>query len=76
MPNFENIEKISIPGAFETCDIAKMYIVSNDNTLCEKVQKEIIEYFNPERYTAPFSFEICFAFIDKILRCYINEYYY
>lgn len=58
MPKFENIERISIPGALETCDIAKMYIVSNDNTLCEKVQKEIIEYFNPDRYTAPFSFEI------------------
>ena len=58
MPNFENIERISIPGALENYEIAKMYIVSNDNTLCEKVQKEIIEYFNPERYTAPFSFEI------------------
>lgn len=58
MPNFENIERISIPGALEICEIAKMYIVSNDNILCEKVQKEIIEYFNPDRYTAPFSFEI------------------
>ena len=58
MPNFENIERISIPGALETCEIAKMYIVSNDNTLCEQVQKEIIEHFNPDRYTAPFSFEI------------------
>lgn len=58
MPNFENIERISIPGALETCEIAKMYIVSNDNTLCGQVQKEIIEHFNPDRYTAPFSFEI------------------
>lgn len=58
MPKFENIERISIPGALETCAIAKVYIVTNDNTLCEKVQKEIIEYFNPDRYTAPFSFEI------------------
>lgn len=58
MPKFENIERISIPGALETYAIAKVYIVTNDNTLCEKVQKEIIEYFNPDRYTAPFSFEI------------------
>ena len=58
MPKFENIERISIPGALETCAIAKVYIVSNDNTLCKQVQKEIIEHFNPDRYTAPFSFEI------------------
>ena len=58
MPKFENIERISIPGALETCVIAKVYIVSSDNTFCKQVQKEIIEHFNPNRYTAPFSFEI------------------
>ena len=58
MPKFENIERISIPGAFGFNALAKVFIISDDSVLRERVQNDIIANFNPDRYTTPFSFEL------------------
>lgn len=58
MPKFENIERISIPGAFGSNALARVFIISDDSVLRERVQNDIIANFNPDRYTIPFSFEL------------------
>lgn len=58
MPKFENIERISIPGAFGFNALAKVFIISDDSVLRERVQNDIIANFNPDRYTTPFSFKL------------------
>lgn len=58
MPKFENIERISIPRAFGFNALAKVFIISDDSVLRERVQNDIIANFNPDRYTTPFSFEL------------------
>lgn len=58
MPKFENIERISIPGALGFNALAKVFIISDDSVLRERVQNDIIANFNPDRYTTPFSFEL------------------
>lgn len=58
MPDFGNSERICIPGAFGFNALAKTYIISNNRDLSEHIRQEIIERFNPGRYTAPFSFEL------------------
>ena len=58
MLNSGNIEKINIPGAFEWNAPARMYVIGYDDAFSTKVQDEIIDCFNPERYAAPFSFEL------------------
>lgn len=58
MPDSGNIERISISGAYGFNALGKMYIISDDEDLCERVRDEIICHFNPEKYVAPFSFEI------------------
>ena len=58
MYDLGNIERISIPGAYDYDALAKMYIVNNDSALAGRLQDELITHFNPGKYTAPFSFEI------------------
>lgn len=58
VPQFNNIEQISITGAYEYNAPAKMYIITDDSYLCERVRLHIIGDFIPARYTAPFSFEL------------------
>lgn len=55
---FNNIEHISIIGAYNCNAPAKMYIIADDSSLYERVRLQIIEDFVPDRYTAPFSFEL------------------
>lgn len=64
MTGFENIERISISGAYGFNALAKMYIISDDEDLCERVRSEIIEHFNPGKYAAPFSFELVNHFTE------------
>lgn len=58
MPDYGNIERISISGAYGFNALGKMYIISDDEDLCERVKDEIIGHFNADKYVAPFSFEI------------------